>query len=291
MANQRMNLLITQKHRVKIKAMPQGQGLGIIIPSRRELATFWKKCLYGMLLSILTLFIGGVAVLLGKEGGGSVGFVWLAFTMWFEIPALYDFFGQERILVIGEMLYIDKSLFGLKKRKRYVLRRITNIRHANATLVFDYRSNDTPQATTRSVTCCAGIDKGGVTAADANILVKHLSDILRFNCHQVEHILFGSFPTIHEDSPTCLQNPDVSELSFPFVYLQRVSIATKSYNFHLVERFLTYAVNMLGSHHLKAIDVHVYGKPDEIHQNLWNNFTYLCHHVYVNDMEQGVKNA
>lgn len=287
-----MHTRITQKHRVKIKAMQD--GLGIIIPSRQELATLWKKCVYGAALFVLTLLTGGAFVLaryIFIETGEwdaviLLGGMFVIPPLLAEIKALYDFFGQERVLLRGDMLSIEIVLLGLRKRKRYHLSQVANIRHARTSLLFDYYHSAPRQPPIRTIKCCTGIDRQGMTTADARSLATHLSEIQRFRCHQVTHILFGPVPNVAGDSEVCLQNPNVSDLSFPFVYLRRISIATSGYDFHQVERFLTYAVNVLGTTHMKEIDVHIFGAPEAMHPNLWNNFEYLCKNIHVHTVKE-----
>ena len=88
--------------------------------------------------------------------------------------------------------------------------------------------------------------------------------------------LANTFSKNNEESnlpQTILHNPDTSLLTTPMNNLNRVLIDTVSYDFHLVERFITYAVNYIGKAHLKKnVEVHIHGNPEKLHQNLRNLF-------------------
>lgn len=97
----------------------------------------------------------------------------------------------------------------------------------------------------------------------------------------IDKVIFGSETSlIVPDSDKSLFNPDVTESWFPMV-LQQIIIHTQTYNFYLIERFLTYAVNSIGQQYLKNhVEVQIYGKPDNLHPNIRNNLTNLCKGVY-----------
>lgn len=117
---------------------------------------------------------------------------------------------------------------------------------------------------------------------EAQALCRSLSDILAFRCHVVTTIVFGDKEVDDEPSEKILNNPDVAELTFPFVRLRNLIIQTDSYDFHQVERFLTYAVNAIGDDYLKEhVEVHVYGDPAKLHANLQNTLTNVCHHMHI----------
>jgi hypothetical protein len=98
----------------------------------------------------------------------------------------------------------------------------------------------------------------------------------------VETILFGTDIVQDYDSFITLRNPDMSEFLLPLSHVKQVIIYTESHDFHLVERFLTYAVNYIGQKHLKkSVDVHLYGDPEKLHSNLRNNLENLCKSVHV----------
>jgi len=98
----------------------------------------------------------------------------------------------------------------------------------------------------------------------------------------IDAVIFGHAEFKPLNARTILLNPDVTELAMSMSNLQRVVIHTKTYNFHLVERFITYAVNYIGQKHLKEhVEVNIYGDPDKLHPNLRNGFENLCKCVEV----------
>lgn len=79
-------------------------------------------------------------------------------------------------------------------------------------------------------------------------------------------------------------NPDVSELTASMSKLKKIEIHAKTYDFHLVERFITYAVNYIGQEYLKEhVEVHIHGDPDKLHPNLRNTFKNLCKSIDVHE--------
>lgn len=53
-----------------------------------------------------------------------------------------------------------------------------------------------------------------------------------------------------------------------------------AYDFHLVERFLTYALNTIGQNYLRTcVNVYLSGDPEQLHPNLRNTLTNLCKRV------------
>jgi hypothetical protein len=106
--------------------------------------------------------------------------------------------------------------------------------------------------------------------------------VLENLCPLVHTILFGHKVSEEFNQRHTLWNPDVSNLIVPMLELRTVVIHTETYDFHQVERFLTYAVNYIGQKHLKKnVEVHIYGDQEKLHPNLWNNFTNLCKDVQV----------
>ena len=62
--------------------------------------------------------------------------------------------------------------------------------------------------------------------------------------------------------------------------LKKILVQTETYDFLLIEKFLTYAVNHIGRKHLKKkTEVHIYGNPDKLHPNLYNLFSSLSKKV------------
>jgi hypothetical protein len=172
---------------------------------------------------------------------------------------------KETIILSKGSLTIGKRLFGLMIRKTpYTIAHIHNLRFQpikgskNVVLMFDYDSHNGLQ----TIRCCKRYNHG-INPLEAQILMKALSDMMTFYCHSVEGIIFGALPMTVGDPYTTLQNPDVSELSFPFVHLKHIMIAPKSYDFYQVERFLTYAVNYLDQNILReTVDVHICGNQE-----------------------------
>lgn len=117
---------------------------------------------------------------------------------------------------------------------------------------------------------------------EAHALCHTLSELLTFRCHLVTVIVFGERIIEPVPSQEALYNPDVIRLTVPFQFLRRLVIHTDTYNFSLLERFLTYAVNVLGQEYLATqVDAHIYGEPAHLHPNLRNNLTNLCRRVYT----------
>ena len=113
-------------------------------------------------------------------------------------------------------------------------------------------------------------------------LAETLQTVLTFRWHEVEQVVFGAALPGMASKATTLLNPDVSDLHVPFLRLTRIVVVTSEYNFHLVERFLTYAINTLGQTYLKTtVDVELYGDPAELHPNLRNSLTNLCRDVII----------
>lgn len=99
----------------------------------------------------------------------------------------------------------------------------------------------------------------------------------------IERLVFGSDRT--KQSPYTeknLFNPDLFALTIPLRRLKEVVIHSETYDFHLVERFLTYAVNYLGQDYLKRnVEMFLVGPPEKLHPNLRNNLTHLCKGFYL----------
>ncbi len=95
-------------------------------------------------------------------------------------------------------------------------------------------------------------------------------------------LFFGEGQPFGAQRKTVLCNPDFTELTLPMPALQNILIHTAIYDFHLVERFITYALNYIGQEHLKRrVEVHLHGAPEQLHPNLRNNLEHLCLRVSV----------
>jgi hypothetical protein len=103
-------------------------------------------------------------------------------------------------------------------------------------------------------------------------------------CAFVTSVVFDDAPHFAQSQRFTLVNPDVSDLRFPMTRLQHILLATATYDVLTVERFITYALNVIGRRHLKKhVEVHLYGSPDRLHPNLRNLFTRLCKSLDVTD--------
>ena len=126
-----------------------------------------------------------------------------------------------------------------------------------------------------------------VDRQDRNSFVREQAEIVLKKIYaSIKVIIFGhgEFGTFNQQ--TTLLNPDVSELSLPMSRLKRIEIYTKTYDFRLMERFITYAVNYIGQKHLKKkVEVHIYGDPEKLHPNLRNSFENLCKSIAVHEAD------
>jgi hypothetical protein len=186
------------------------------------------------------------------------------------VLGMFLLFGKEHLRIERDEMKHGISVFGLWKPTTYALCSVSHLRVApqGNRLLFD--DGET------SITCCQGIDR-----AEASSLVHTLTEILTFQCQSVQRILFGSLSFPEDDPSRTLRNPDVSTLTFPFVHLRTVIIETATYDVHSIERFLTYAVNMLGQTYLRNhVDVQIYGDWDDLPPHLKNSLTNLCRKVY-----------
>lgn len=208
-----------------------------------------------------------------------------------EAIVLYEFFGNEHMTFLQGELIVRRALFGLTIRKaHYQMRNIKDVQFAPQNgddygyLLFTY---EMPGGECHTITCGKTIHHTGIDNARGTRLVTHLAEILKFHCHIVERIVFGSSFTMHHAPYTTLHNPDVLELTFPFVHLKQVCIHTDTYEFHQVERFLTYAVNYIGQEYLKTqVTVHLYGDTAQLHPNLRNSVTNLCRSVQIHTRQE-----
>jgi hypothetical protein len=121
-----------------------------------------------------------------------------------------------------------------------------------------------------------------VLGRDAPVFREEATTTLASLYALVDGVIFGVHQPANLSQRFTLRNPDVSDLIFPMSQLKRILIATDTYDFFLVERFMTYAVNSIGRKHLKKqVEVHLYGNPDRLHRNLRNMFTNLCKSVHA----------
>lgn len=92
----------------------------------------------------------------------------------------------------------------------------------------------------------------------------------------VETVVFGKNEYDIFDMTTTLYDPNVSALTLSMINLKTIAISTEHYEFHLIEQFITYAINTIGQVLLKKqVVVEVYGA-QELHPHLWNNLQNFC---------------
>ena len=185
------------------------------------------------------------------------------------------FLTQEKLMFSNEACILTAYPFGCVRTRRYTLAHMTNICLApphlarrRGTLSFTYHDHYT-------------IFFGRQLAdSEARILVKQVDEIHAWSCHAVEAIVFGHAPEAPEYPARIVYNPDVTDLTFPFVRLQRILLDSRQCSLYLAERFVTYAVNALGERYLRQhVDVQVYGAPEDLQPNLKNALTNLCRRV------------
>jgi HEAT repeat protein len=118
-----------------------------------------------------------------------------------------------------------------------------------------------------------------VNAKDIRIR-RYIHQKLSQACLQVKSVAFEEGWQQPFEEQSTLHNIDVAALSMPFSKLQRLYIHAETYDFHLTERFMTYAVNVLGEKLLKKqVHVYVLGNPEHLNPNLLNMFKNLCKSV------------
>ncbi len=188
---------------------------------------------------------------------------------------IWPFWTNEIISIAANTLTLCVKTFKQGRSQQFNVKEIKNLRIAekgyrDGTLLFDYYQ--APITFARHL-----------SDAEATTLCKQLNDILTFRCQAVEQIVFGEMPSAFIGTPeTLLMNPDVSELSFPFIRLQRLILNVATHDPRSVERFLTYAVNAIGQRKLKeSVDVHIYGDPAHLQANLRNNLDNLFRRVEI----------
>ena len=99
----------------------------------------------------------------------------------------------------------------------------------------------------------------------------------------IDTVIFGHGKFKSLNPCTTLFEADITELSMSMSQLKKIIVSTETYNFHQVERFITYAVNYIGQEYLKNnVEVHIYDDPSKLHPNLRNSLENLCKCVEVN---------
>lgn len=206
------------------------------------------------------------------------------------------YFTREYLTITPHAMKLGTITGMLRRETTYHIDRIRNIRlipsprRARGTLCFDYPSPKKISGLRHwlGYQPIRAIKFGKrLHEEEAHMVLNAMTDILNFRCHCVERIIFGVVPYVPEQGIADLHNPDVSSLTVPFWRLHQIMIDTNTYNFHLVEQFLTYAVNSIGQDYLKKyVTAHVYGKMENFHPNLWNSLTNLCQQVLAHTYEE-----
>lgn len=115
---------------------------------------------------------------------------------------------------------------------------------------------------------------------------KEAANTLRIICASLHTVMFGRSTAQNMPLDKVLHNPDVSMLTSSMPALQQILVHTETYDFHQVERFLTYAVNYIGQGSLKKrVKADLYGEPEKLHPNLRNTLTNLCERVSLHPEE------
>lgn len=277
----------TQQLQNKVHIKPIPLGIELSMRPQKKIPPQYEKDEAEQLkmtaLIVAMWAIGGLAgVFTIREGLVEWLCLWLSGTILGSYVVARAWYRRVKIVLVENMLTIGTYVFGVSwlkigRETSYDIRKMTDVRLASpekwndGKLWFGYG--------TETITECKNI--GMMTAKE---LVNILSDILRFRCHMIECILFGVYQYVGDKPQVLLQNPDVSEMTFPFIRLKRVIIQTETCDFYQIERFITYAVNYLGQEFLKHhVDVYLYGTPEKLHANLRNNLTNLCRSVYEHE--------
>lgn len=200
---------------------------------------------------------------------------WIVIGIVAFLNLISRFVGKERILFDRNRMTIRLTFLGISFRKvSYQLEGIRNVQflpeppEQQGHVQFEYEG--------QHITCLRALN-----ASEAKRLFTQISDILTYHCHAVEHIMFGTSAIPMYPSYISLRNPDVSSLTTPFFHLTHLHIHTDSYDFHQLERFLTYAVNYIGEDYLEEhVEVHLHGNPAKLDSNLRNNLINLCKEVH-----------
>jgi len=276
-----------QKNSIRIE--PIHQGIHITLPAYHPVSignifSSFFLLLLGTIPLILFLFI------VFKEGIQGIpisSFIIITIPFFTSLFILIFLHQNKRTahkykLVIFSHEFTIVNGFASGEEKNYNLTFIRNLhlnvtdnfmkmRPALADILFDYES--------RTVKCCEGI-----TYSDGETLLKSLNELIRFRCHSVSCIVFGQPQFALPDETHFLLDPDVSELMMPFYHLDTLVILTESYNFMLIEQFLTYAINQIGRTYLKrVVEAHIYGNREKLHPNIRNNLINICKKIYFHD--------
>lgn len=190
---------------------------------------------------------------------------------------------NEEIVFLKGTMSIGRTLFGchVGQRDRYKLDYISNFRLTPDLFMFDYE-------TEKDMEPIAFEHNGALDLPRPNFFLHNLSNILAYHSHSVERVVFGKLVSPDDDPYLTLHNPDVSALICPCIHLKLIMIETATYDAYHLERFMTYAVNVIGQNYLKQyVDVYIYGAMEKLQSNLQNNLTNLCRRIYINQQFSG----
>lgn len=290
-------------HTQQAKVRATDQGIEISVPSVSDVQEKLQEIFWGALLVVIGFGCASVLIVEGIRKGGvellkglGQGIVsGLLGTV--GCPFLIQAVNKQTICMSHDTMTIRKGI--LRRKQTYTLQDVWNVRcddleyrfgiditfrdkaSQRCNLLFDYGTGKYQQGYVipQTIRCCHRISR-----EEAERLVTLLSDILTFHCHSVERIIFGVCQVPEPGSSMTLQNPDVSTLTTPFFHLKHVDVYAETYDFHQVERFLTYAVNYIGQEYLKKhVEVHIYGDTEKLEPNLYNNFQNLCKGVHLKE--------
>jgi len=115
---------------------------------------------------------------------------------------------------------------------------------------------------------------------------EHAAETLAEILVSIKITVFGDLHVKDSRKDITLCNPNVAELTVPMQELEHIVVHTRTYDFHQLERFITYAVDYIGQEYIKKhVIVHIYGDPNKLHPNLRNTLTNLCKRVEVHGGE------
>lgn len=188
---------------------------------------------------------------------------------------LKSLFSKEYVCLADGQLSLGTFFANSPRVTSYPVTQILNLRRATDDCV--------PEGQLCFTYCGTTIAFGySLTNAEADRLLTSLLHVLNVPYHHIDRVIFGSHPMRGERNALVrsLCDPDAQLLSYPLVNLSEICIYPAKAEAYRIERFLTYALNALGTKYLKKhVSVNVYGRPEELHPNIRNNLTHLCKQV------------
>ncbi len=120
-----------------------------------------------------------------------------------------------------------------------------------------------------------------VRSADKDRAIRETAHtLLKKLLSSVTIVIFGDIHVKDAYRRITFTNPDVEALTIPMKHLGHLVVHIQTYDFHRLERFLTYAVNYIGQRHLKQnVVAHIYGKTEDLHPNLLNTLKNVCQEI------------